>query len=176
MSLRRLRSVSWVISAAGALTALALWVMPTPLPAAIDPAVQPESSETPLVLPVPDAAHAEAIAVASIFSASRTPPRRRYTPPESDSASAMTVESNAMLPGMPADSLALAGEIPRLYGTMVDSAAGSWLALLHLNGSTGPRLYTVGDADGGYRVVSVAPRVVVVRGPQGRITLRLDPE
>ena len=38
------------------------------------------------------------------------------------------------------------------------------------------RLYAVGDRDGGYRVVSIAPRSVVLAGPRGRVTLRLDPQ
>ena len=30
--------------------------------------------------------------------------------------------------------------------------------------------------DGGYRVLSIAPRVVVLAGPRGRLTLRMDLE
>ena len=51
------------------------------------------------------------------------------------------------------------------------------LALLQLDPFAGaPRLYAVGDRDGAYRVIAIAPRSVILAGPRGRVTLRLDQE
>ena len=66
--------------------------------------------------------------------------------------------------------------VPALFGTVVGEN-GVVMALLHLNpADPGPRLYAVGERDGGYRVVSIAPRVVILNGPQGRVSLRLPDE
>lgn len=109
------------------------------------------------------------IVLANLFAANRTPPRRRYGPV--DSAADVGVE-----PVMPDSGLAMSGgsgPIPALYGTVVTGGVDQ--ALLHLSAaSPGPRLYPVGGRDGGYRVVSIAPRIVVLAGPQGRVVLRLS--
>ena len=173
---RRLRGGLWALALGGAALAIVFRLLPASIPDALGSAVVPDSSGTSLPVPAMDASVAEDIAIASIFASNRTPPRSRYLPPESDSSGGFTVESNAMLPAEPSDSLAIAGEIPRLFGTVVDSGRGEMQALLRLSGVSGPRMYRIGDVDGGYRVVSIAPRLVVVRGPSGRVTLRLDPE
>ncbi|MFN8574639.1 MAG: hypothetical protein U0132_21480 [Gemmatimonadaceae bacterium] len=108
------------------------------------------------------------IVLANLFAPNRTPPRHRYAP----------VDSGAVAADEPvADSLTSMGgggaAIPALYGTVVSGGVDH--ALLHLNpASPGPRLYAVGDRDGGYRVASIAPRLVVLSGPQGRVVLRLS--
>jgi hypothetical protein len=135
------------------------------------PVVELAAAQTlPTAAPASDSLAMEVV-LANLFAANRTPPRRRYTP----------VDSGASVDGEPAaaDSLpsvsGLAMPIPALYGTVVNDGV-SVQALLHLSASTpGPRLYTVGARDGGYRVVSIAPRVVVLLGPQGRVVLRLSP-
>ncbi|MFN8581016.1 MAG: hypothetical protein U0163_08595 [Gemmatimonadaceae bacterium] len=105
------------------------------------------------------------IALANVFSSSRTPPRRRYTPP--DSASTQEAPADA-----PPDSI-VSASVPALLGTVVRED-GVMLALMQLNPTTaGPRVYRVGDRDGGYRVVAIAPREVVLQGPAGRRVLRL---
>jgi hypothetical protein len=64
---------------------------------------------------------------------------------------------------------------PRLLGTVVSPDGPR--ALLQLNPAIpGSRLYAVGEEDAGYRIVSITPRVVVLRSAGGRVTLRLDPE
>jgi hypothetical protein len=109
---------------------------------------------------------AEEIVLANIFSATRSAPPSRYTPPEvADSAAGMLSEPSAETV------LAEAGFTPVLYGTMV---GGDARALLQLDAlATAPRLYGIGERDGGYRVVSIAPREVVLSGPRGRVVLRL---
>lgn len=105
------------------------------------------------------------IAMANLFSPVRTPPRRRYTPLDSAST---PMES----PDAPSDSLA-SPAVPALLGTVVRED-GVMLALLQLDPTAaGPHVYRVGDRDGGYRVVAIAPREVVLQGPAGRRVLRL---
>jgi hypothetical protein len=141
--------------------------------------------ETPVLVPEPvrtsgvafadgaDPALAEEVIVANVFSTRRAPPSTRYTPPESASDSAgVTVDDP---PPTVAEVSGDEAGGPVLFGTVVGPAGTQ--ALLHLDPSaTGPRLYSVGERDGGFRVVSIAPRVVVLTGPRGRVTLRLDRE
>jgi hypothetical protein len=109
---------------------------------------------------------AEEIVLANIFSATRTPPPSRYTPPEvADSAAGMLSEPTEE------PVAAEAGFTPVLFGTMVGAEARALLQLDAL--ATAPRLYATGERDGGYRVVSIAPREVVLAGPRGRVVLRL---
>ena len=67
-----------------------------------------------------------------------------------------------------------AGFTPELIGTAVSERPGETRALLRLlaNDAT-PRLYSVGDRAGGYSVVSIDARAVVLSGPRGRVVLRL---
>ena len=96
-----------------------------------------------------------------------TPSRRRRErrPPR------VLSRCTSLAPGMPEMP---SGE-PVLLGTVVGGRGTQ--ALLQLDPLSGPaRLYAVGDRDGGYLVVSIAPRSVVLAGPRGRVTLRLDPQ
>ena len=63
---------------------------------------------------------------------------------------------------------------PELIGTAVSSKPGETKALLRLLASDPtPRLYAVGDRAGGYSVVSIDARAVVLSGARGRVVLRL---
>lgn len=117
-----------------------------------------------------DPALAEDVVLANAFSPRRTPPTSRYSPPD-----AAMDSSGGTVAGAPeVEGAASPGE-PRLLGTVVGARGAQ--ALLQLDPYAGaPRLYAVGDRDGGYRVISIAPRAVVLAGPRGRLTLRLDPE
>jgi hypothetical protein len=63
---------------------------------------------------------------------------------------------------------------PELIGTATSEKPGETRALLRLLASdASPRLYAVGDRAGGYSVVSIDARSVVLNGPRGRVVLRL---
>lgn len=169
------RRICWMVAGTAALAGAALWVLPARVSVPPGAPVIHEGTTMP-VPPAVDPAVAEEIALANVFAASRTPPASRYLPPElaGDSAYGTMDDPGATTPMAPE----VAGEgmeVPRLFGTVV--GPGGTRALLHLDaGASGPRLYGPGDRDGGYQVVSIAPRAVVLRGPRGRVTLRLDPE
>ncbi len=117
---------------------------------------------------------AEDIVLANAFSVSRTPPDERYLPPESDEAMAGGAMMSAGSVEPPMDEVFLTGDVPRLYGTVVQPDGAR--ALLRLDPEReSPQLYRVGDRGGPFRVVSITPRRVVLSGPQGRVTLTLDP-
>jgi hypothetical protein len=113
---------------------------------------------------------AEEIVIANIFDATRTPPSSRYTPPEiADTVAGALAEALMM------DTTAVGAGGPQLFGTLVGGDGAR--ALLQFDvADTAPRLYGVGERAHGYRVVSIAPREVVLSGPAGRVVLRLPPE
>lgn len=169
--IRRLRPVLLLIAALSALAGLAAWWLPPAMGGV--PATPIPSDGKPVMprLATGDAALAEELVLANAFSPRRSPPTTRYTPPEAslDSSGGMLADTLAGDPVPPSDAL------PLLLGTVV--GAQGRLALLQLDPFAGaPRLYAEGERDGGYRIVSVAPRAVVLSGPRGRLTLRLDPQ
>lgn len=108
---------------------------------------------------------AEDVILANVFSSTRSAPSRR-------------IPSGAMTAGESgsgaAEESSGRGFRPVLVGTAVSDRAGETRALLQLDPSDpAPRLYAVGDQAGGYRIVSIEAREVVVTGPGGRIVLRL---
>jgi hypothetical protein len=164
----------WLIAGISTIAGFALWIVP-PRVSATAPSPVATDSFAPVVPPVIDPAVAEEIVMTNVFAASRTAPRERYLPPElaGDSAFGVMAEPASDV-AMPVDA-AVEGDVPVLFGTVV--APEGTRALLHLDAlASSPRLYAPGEGDGGYTVVSIAPRSVVLRGPRGRITLRLDPE
>ncbi len=176
MNARLIRMSCWSIAAVALVMGALAWAWPV---RTVVPAVAPSTGATLARMAVAhNTSVAEEIVLANAFATSRTPPGTRYAPVETvtDTAAGFAVEPSR-LPGMPMmpgpDSLTLAGDVPRLYGTVVSPRGTS--ALLHLT-DAGPRLYIAGDRDGVYRVISIAPGEVVLRGPTGRVTLRLEPE
>lgn len=113
---------------------------------------------------------AEDLVLANAFSPRRAPPATRYTPPEG------TVESTGgVMADPPSDDAALGRAAPRLLGTVIGGRGRQ--ALLQLDPFAGaPRLYAEGERDAGFRILSIAPREVVLSGPRGRMTVRLDPQ
>jgi hypothetical protein len=109
---------------------------------------------------------AEDIILYNLFSPSRTAPTRRYAGPNV-AAPDMTDPNGEPTPPS-------VGFMPVLIGTAVSERPGETRALLQLIASDPtPRLYGVGDRAGGYSVVSIDARSVVVTGPRGRVVLRL---
>jgi hypothetical protein len=136
-----------------------------------------ELPATAAVAPVMTDARAKAdsltedIILYNLFSTSRTFPPRRYA--GSDAAGGdMRMESPDA--GEPAPD---AGFTPTLVGTAVSERPGESRVLLQIDpADPTPRLYSVGDRAGRYRVVSIEPRAVILAGPRGRVVLRLPEE
>lgn len=168
-----LRLFLWTIAGLAACAGAVAWVLPPATAVGPVAPVIPDPG-TPPTLAIATAA-AEEVVMANLFMATRTPPATRYQPPEliEESANGMMAPDPAMT-GLVPDSAMSAGEVPRLLGTVV--APGGPRALLQLSLASGPQLYAVGDRDGGFTVLAIDPRVVVLRGPGGRRTLRLEPE
>lgn len=167
--MRTLRTACLATAALSAALGVTFLALP---PGAGDTPADAMFADSALVLPAiaaGDPALAEDIVLANAFSARRAPPTSRYSPP--DAAMDSSGGSVADVAPMPGD--AAPGE-PLLLGTVVGARGAQ--AVLQLDPYAGaPRLYAVGDRDGGYRVISIAPRAVVLAGPRGRVTLRLDP-
>jgi hypothetical protein len=168
--LRIVRRVLWAVAAGGALAGMVALVLPPGTGDGAAPAVLPPDAS--VALPAgPAPTTLEDVVIANVFSARRAPPASRYLPPGSggDSAGGLAGDSAG-----PADAEAPAGG-PVLFGTLVTAAGAR--ALLQLDSSVpGGHLYGVGEGVAGYRVVSITPRAVVLSGPHGRVTLRLDRE
>jgi hypothetical protein len=107
----------------------------------------------------------EDIILYNLFAPSRTAPSRRFA-----ANAAADDPSSDMAPPTPASS----GFTPELIGTAVSEKPGETKALLRMLASDPtPRLYAVGDRAGGFTVVSIDARAVVLTGPRGRVVLRL---
>ena len=107
----------------------------------------------------------EDIILYNLFAPSRTAPSRRYS-----ATNAATTDSGGE---MDAPSMT-SSFTPELIGTMVSDKPSDTKALLRLLASDPtPRLYAVGDKAGGFSVVSIDARSVVLSGPRGRVVLRL---
>lgn len=178
MSTRPLRTGSWVVAAVATLAGAVAWLLPSS--GAVEPLAPSLPGAVAAPLPALDTQAAEGIVLANAFAASRMAPASRYTPVEqmTDTAAGTTIPDPSgmaampMMPGMGTDTSG-GVDTPRLLGTIVSPEGPK--ALLQLGGA-GPSLYGAGDREGGWQVVSIAPRQVVLRGRSRRITLRLDPE
>lgn len=171
--MKRLRIALWGFAALLTILAGMVLLLPSRLPAARVPGGAESSGSAP-AFAAADPTIAENIVVANVFSTRRTPPRSRYSPSDDamDASGEMPADST-LAPDDP--DLGQGMRVPALFGTVV--GINGTLALLQLDPTaTGPRLYAVGERDGGYRVVSIAPRAVVLTGSRGRVTLRLDRE
>ncbi|MCC6928985.1 MAG: hypothetical protein IT359_08365 [Gemmatimonadaceae bacterium] len=168
--MRRRRATLFAVAALGAVLGGIFLVLP---PAVGNDAAPPllAGDSTPALptLAPGNPALAEDVVIANVFSPRRSPPTSRYSPPDAamDSSGGVVADTAAM--GVPPQGAT--GE-PQLLGTVV--GARGTQALLQLDPLGGSaRLYSVGDREGGYRVISIAPGSVVLAGPQGRLTLRL---
>ena len=170
--MRLQRAPLFVVAAAGAVLGAVFLALPPALDGNSGTPTVPDTTLATPPLPAGNPALAEDVVIANVFSPRRTPPTSRYAPPDAamDSSGGVVADSVPMPP--PAG--AVSGE-PSLLGTVV--GVHGTQALLQLDPLGGAaRLYSVGDRDGGYRVLSIAPRSVVLAGPNGRVTLRLDPQ
>ena len=109
---------------------------------------------------------ADAVIAGNIFNATRTAPPRRYNPTEPD-------ESVIVAPPEPEQIEANDEEsVPHLFGVVIGPAGAT--ALLRLDATIPEaQIYREGDAAGGYRIVKINERSVILDGPTGRFELRL---
>ena len=161
----RLTDIMRMIAIAAVLVGLGFLVAPTDVE--VTPLALPAPSADTMISPARVQADSitEDIILYNLFSPSRTAPSRRYT--SQSVAGGAAPDENA--PVTPYN-----GFSPVLIGTAVSDKPGETRASLQLlaNDPT-PRLYAVGDRAGGYSVVSIDARAVVLNGPGGRVVLRL---
>lgn len=162
----RMTDVMRVIAVMAALLGLGFMIAPTSVdvaPLAL-PALGADTMMTPARVPADSIT--EDIILYNLFSPSRTAPSRRYTTQSVVNPGGAPDESGTMAPS--------SGFSPVLIGTAVSEKPGETRALLQLLASDPtPRLYAVGDRAGGFSVVSIDSRAVVLNGPRGRVVLRL---
>lgn len=170
--MRSLRAALLLTAAASAAVAAIFFVLPPSIGAPIERMPGSDPAFSPPAIPPGDPALAEDVVLANVFSVRRTPPTSRYAPPDATTdASGGVVE----IPAASSDAEQVPAGTPRLLGTVVGPQGTQ--ALLQLDPYAGqPRLYSVGDRDGGFRVIAISPRSAVLVGPQGRVTVRLEPE
>jgi len=159
MSVLTLRNL-WGAAGVAALIGALLWVFPPPVR-------PPEQPPADIVLPAPPAdpsEHAvallayEEIARSNVFAADRSPPASRYTPGGPPAAPARPVSTAPAL---------------RLYGLAVGPSGQ--VALIDADPTIpGAEIYRVGDQVGPYRLTAIADTFVVLAGPSGERTLRLQ--
>ncbi len=162
-----LKALTIVFAVAGAI----MWILPPSVP---NVRVPPSAQSATLVAnrpiaPSTDSSSAAAIIASNIFSPSRAAPGKRYTPPgaagESEDASAGPSPDVPVMPQMPP---------PRVFGTMMGPGGASALMQLDSAGASG-RLYREGQRIGTYRILKISSSSVIVRGPAGRVELKIHP-
>ncbi len=118
--------------------------------------------------PSPAAADAGAIVTSNMFASSRAAPAVRYTPPGAGGSSA-----DAATPAMQDEIAEPRAAPPRVYGTMTGPNGATALIQSDSSGASG-RLYREGDRVGAFRIEKILASSVVVRGPGGRLELKVE--
>jgi len=143
---------------------LVLRVAPAPAGSALsapDPGATPGDATRKTAAEVPG--DGAGIVSGNVFSASRSAPRERYTPPD-------------LAPAAPGP---VSGRVPpptrlRLFGTVVGPSGTA--ALIDADPAIrGAEIYQVGDLVDGQSIVAVSESTVVLEGSAGRLVLRLQP-
>lgn len=109
---------------------------------------------------------AGAIVSSNMFAATRAAPAVRYTPP---GAGGMSADASPM----ENDVVALPTPPPRVFGTMTGSNGATALIQPDSAGSSS-RLYREGERVGAFRIEKILPSSVIVRGPSGRMELKVE--
>jgi hypothetical protein len=143
------------------LVGVALRIAPAPLGSREE--TSPRGTESRMVIKETSrdtAGAAAAVVGGNIFSASRSAPRVRYTPPDL----VASPETTRARPRPAASGL-------RLFGTVSGTAA-----LIDANPAVpGAEIYQIGDVVDGKRILAVTESTVVLEGSAGRAVLRLPP-
>jgi hypothetical protein len=170
MTTHRIEMTLRVLTVVFAVTGAAFWILPPSVP---DVLLTAKSQTASLainraVAQSSDSASASAIVASNIFSPSRAAPGKRYTPPgtggEGEETNAHVSDVPVMPPSPP----------PRVFGTMMGPGGATALMQTDSAGASG-RLYREGERVGGYRILKISSSSVIVRGPEGRIELKIQP-
>ncbi|MEO7366927.1 MAG: hypothetical protein ABIZ36_03160 [Gemmatimonadaceae bacterium] len=102
----------------------------------------------------------------NMFSATRAAPSVRYTPP---GAGGMSADVSSV----PDEVVVLPAPPPRVFGTMIGSNGTTALIQPDSAGSSS-RLYHEGERVGAFRIEKILTNSVIVRGPSGRIELKVE--
>jgi hypothetical protein len=116
---------------------------------------------------LPAAPNTGAIVASNIFSNSRMAPAARYNPKGAGG------ETPAAADEAPNQFTAPATSPPRVYGTMTGTNGATALMQTDSAGSTS-RMYREGDRIGSFRIEKILPASVIVRGPGGRVELKVE--
>ena len=167
MSMHRANDLLRWVSVLALIAGIAFLFAPTPT--AVAPVAVNMSAESTVVDAGPRSradSLTEDIILYNLFATSRSAPSHRTT--GVNSATSPDVGMDGNVTGFSS------GFRPELIGTATSEKPGETRALLRLlaNDDT-PRLYAVGEKAGGYTVVSIDSRSVVLTGPRGRVVLRL---
>jgi hypothetical protein len=154
----------WLGAAALALGGAALRVAPPP-PLPVAPAVPaPPPIRTAVQPPEPpaDAARYTPVVQSNIFSASRTPPEKRYSP---------NAEADSAPPPKPKPKKPAPPPI-RVFGITKDTRGG--IAIIEADPKVrGPELYRLGDRLAGGTIASITDSSVIVVRPGGKVIFPL---
>ena len=133
------------------------------------PSVTPAAGgQKPPAMNTKSAPDAGAIVTSNMFSASRAAPAARYTPPGADGVSAEPSDL-AMKDAISAP----AASPPRVFGTMTGPNGATALIQPDSAGSSS-RLYREGESVGAFRIEKILAASVIVRGPSGRLELKVE--
>ncbi len=109
---------------------------------------------------------ANAIVAGNIFSPSRAAPSTRYTPGDGLRADASEAPMETIAPSVAP---------PRVYGTMHGPSGAMALMQADSAGASG-RLFREGERVGAFRIEKILGSSVIVRGPSGRIEIKVEPQ
>ncbi|MEO5904050.1 MAG: hypothetical protein ABIQ55_08575 [Gemmatimonadaceae bacterium] len=114
----------------------------------------------------PKSADAAVIVSSNIFSATRAAPPVRYTPPIAGATSAGVSSTQDEV-------VTLSAPPPRVFGTMTGPNGATALIQPDSAGSSS-RLYREGERVGAFRIEKILTGSVIVRGPSGRVELKVE--
>ncbi len=144
-----------------------VWLLLWPLRPAVRPLALTVPSAVSVAAPVAADSIAGQIVATNIFASSRRAPRTRFVPPGAEPVGILATPSASEV-GPGGDP----SETPRLFGIIAQD--GARRALLQLPGADStPRLFAIGERQGGYRVVSIGTDRVVLASAAGSRTVRL---
>lgn len=158
--MERITRLLYSLAAILLLVALGLRMAPAPVGAAHKVFTSPTESGTVIKKTSRDTARLDAAIIGgNIFSAARSAPRVRYTPPDlASSALRARIRPQPAAPGL------------KLFGTVSGTAA-----LIDANPAVpGAEIYQIGDVVAGKRIRAVTESTVVLEGSTGRTVLRLQ--
>ena len=153
------------ITAAFVALGVVFWLKEPSVPKVSIPAA---AASRPTGAPASRAASANAgsIVTSNMFSATRAAPSVRYTPSSAGGTSADVSAAESEVVTLPAP-------LPRVFGTMTGPNGATALMQLDSAGASS-QLYREGERVGAFRIEKILTNAVVVRGPNGRVEIRVQ--